>query len=31
MLPKTRAFAKICDRQTKWIYFLIAEDDLLEK
>ena len=31
MLPKTSAYIKICDGQTKWMYFLIEDDDLLEK
>ena len=31
MLPKTSANVKSCDRQTKWMYFLIKDDDLLEK
>ena len=31
MLPKTRAYVKCCDGQAKWIYFLIEDDDLLEK
>ena len=31
MLPKTSAYVKSYDRQTKWIYFLIEDDDLLEK
>ena len=31
MLPKTRAYLKIYDVQTKWIYFSIKDDDLLEK
>ena len=31
MLPKTSAFVKIYDGQTKWMYFLIEDDDLLEK
>ena len=31
MLPKISAFIKIIDRQTKWMYFLIEYDDLLEK
>ena len=31
MLPKTSAFVKRYDRQTKWMYFLIKDDDLLEK
>ena len=31
MFPKTIAYVKSYDRQTKWIYFLIGDDDLLEK
>ena len=32
MLPKTRAYVKSCDvSQTKWTYFLIENDDLLQK
>ena len=31
MLPKTSAYAKSYDGQTKWMYFLIKDDDLLEK
>ena len=31
MLPKTSAYLKSCDRQTKWMYFVIEGDDLLEK
>ena len=31
MLPKTSAYVKSYDGQTKWMYFLIADDDLLEK
>ena len=31
MLPKVRAYVKSYDGQTKWMYFLIEEDDLLEK
>ena len=31
MLPKTRAYVKSYDGQTKWMYFLIEDDDLLEK
>ena len=31
MLPKTSAYVKSCDGQTKWKYFLIENDDLLEK
>ena len=31
MLPKTGADVKSFDRQTKWMYFLIEDDDLLEK
>ena len=30
MLPKTSAYVKSYDRQTKWIYFLTEDDDLLE-
>ena len=31
MLPKTSVYVYSYDGQTKWIYFLIEEDDLLEK
>ena len=31
ILPKTSAYVKSYDRQTKWMYFLIKDDDLLEK
>ena len=31
MLPKTSAFVKSYDKKTKWIYFLIEDDDLSEK
>ena len=31
MLPKTSAYVKSYDEQTKWMYFLIEDDDLLEK
>ena len=31
MLPKTNAYVKRYDGQTEWIYFLIEDDDLLEK
>ena len=31
MLPKTSANVKIYDGQTKWMYFLIEDDELLEK
>ena len=31
LLPKTSAYVKRYDRQTKWMYFLIKDDDLLEK
>ena len=31
MLPKTWTYVKSCDGQTKWKYFLIEDDDLLEK
>ena len=30
-VPKTRAYVKSYDEQTKWMYFLIEDDDLLEK
>ena len=31
MLPKTSSYVKSYDGQTKWMYFLIENDDLLEK
>ena len=31
MFPKTSAYVKSCDRETKWMYFLIKDDVLLEK
>ena len=31
MLPKTSAYVKSYDGQTKWMQFLIEDDDLLEK
>ena len=31
MLPKTSAYVKRYDGQTKWMHFLIEDDDLLEK
>ena len=31
MLSKTRAYVKSYDGKTKWMYFLIENDDLLEK
>ena len=31
MLPKTDAYVKNYDGQTKWMHFLIENDDLLEK
>ena len=31
MLPKTSAYVKSCNGQTKWMYFLISDDDSLEK
>ena len=31
MLPKTNAYVKSYNEQTKWMYFLIEDDDLLEK
>ena len=30
MLPKTSAYVKSYDGQTKWMYFLIEDDELLE-
>ena len=31
MLPKTSAYVKSYDGQTKWMYFLIEDDDLIRK
>ena len=31
MLPKTSKYVKSYDKQTKWMYFLIEDDKLLEK
>ena len=31
MLPKTSGYVKSYDGQTKWMYFLIEDDDLLNK
>ena len=31
MLPKTSAYVKSLDGQTKWMYFLIEDDGLLKK
>ena len=31
MLPKTSACVKSYDGQTKWMYFLIGDNSLLEK
>ena len=31
MLPITSAYVKIHDRQTKWMYFLFEDNDVLEK
>ena len=31
MLPKKGAYVKSYDEQTKWMYFLIEDDALLEK
>ena len=31
MLPKTNAYVKSYDEQTKWMYFLTEDDDLLQK
>ena len=31
ILPKTSAYVKSYDGETKWMYFLIEDDELLEK
>ena len=31
MLLKTSAYVKSYDRQTKWMYFMVEDNDLLEK
>ena len=31
MLPKASVYAKGYDGQTKWVYFLIEDDDILKK
>ena len=31
MLPRTSVYVKSYDGQTEWMYFLIEDDDLLEK
>ena len=31
MLPKTSAYVKDYDGETNWMYFLIEDDDVLEK
>ena len=31
MLPKINAYVKIYDRQTKWMFFFIEDEDILEK
>ena len=31
ILPKTSTYVKSYDCQTKWMYFLVEDDDLLEK
>ena len=31
VLPKTSAYVKRCDGQTKWMHVLIKDGDLLEK
>ena len=31
MLPTESAYVKGCDGQTKWMYILIEDDDLLKK
>ena len=30
MLPKIRKYVKSYDRQTKWMYFLIEDDELIK-
>ena len=30
MFPKTSAYVKSCDGETKWMYFFIEDDELLE-
>ena len=31
MLPKISAYVKRYDGQTKWMYFLVKDDDILQK
>ena len=31
IFPKTKAYVKSYDDQTKWMYFLIKDDELMEK
>ena len=31
MLPKTSTYVRIYNGQTKWMYLLLEDDDLLEK
>ena len=31
IFPKTKAYVKSYDGQTKWMYFLIKDDELMEK
>ena len=31
MLPKTNAYVRIYDGQTKWMYFLVEDDDVLKE
>ena len=31
MLPKTSPYVKMYDEQTKWMYFSVEDDDLMEK
>ena len=31
MLPKTSAYVKGCDEETKWMYLLIKDHDLLKR
>ena len=30
MFPKTSAYVKSCDGETKWMYFFIEDDELLQ-
>ena len=31
MLPKTNAYGKNCDGETKWMQFLIEDDEIFQK